>query len=110
MHCLYCRKEIGLLRRLSDSEYCRQEHRIQMRTQSARALRNARDYDSVDDYDQDSTIFVKPITGIICNPPQSESSVVSTAAFGLLLIAGVFVATLGVSDGDRPMAKSRELS
>jgi len=81
-----------------------------MRTQSARALRNARDYDSVDDYDQDSTIFVKPITGIICKPPQSESSVVSTAAFGLLLIAGVFIATLGVSDGDRPMAKSRELS
>ena len=51
MLCLFCRKKIGLLRRLTDSEYCSQEHRIKMRTQSARALRNNRDYDSFDDYD-----------------------------------------------------------
>lgn len=110
MLCLFCRKKIGLLRRLTDSEYCSQEHRIKMRTQSARALRNNRDYDSFDDYDSDSTIFVKPIDGIASKPPQSQSSYTSTAAFGLLMVTGVFIATFGVNDADRISSKPKNLS
>lgn len=110
MLCLYCRRKIGLVRRLTDSEYCSQEHRVQMRTQSARALRNNRDYDTFDDYDSDSTIFVKPIDGIASKAPQSQSSYTSTATFGLLLVTGVFIATFGISDADRPTVKPKNMS
>ncbi len=61
-----------------------------MRAQSARVLRNNRDYDSFDDYDQASTIFVKPIDGIASKPPSAQSSTGSTAAFGLLLLSRSF--------------------
>lgn len=81
-----------------------------MRAQSARVLRNNRDYDSFDDYDQASTIFVKPIDDIASKRPNSQSSTTSTAAFGLLLVAGIFVATFGVSDGGRPSVASRSRS
>ena len=110
MQCLFCRKKIGLLRRLTDSEYCSQEHRIKMRMQSARALRANRDFDSFDDYDSDSTIFVKPIDGIVSKPSQSQSSYTSTATFGLLIVTGVFVATFGVTDADRAASKPKNLS
>jgi hypothetical protein len=108
MFCLYCHRRIGLLRKLTDGEYCSQEHRIQMRTQSARALRNSRDYDGFDDYDSDSTVFVKPIHGITSSAPRKQSSTTSTAAFGLLLITGIFLATFGVTDKDtsRPRPQS----
>ena len=90
-----------MLRRFFDNKNDSKEHRAKPRTQSARALRNNRDYDSFDDYDQDSTVFVKPIDGIASKPPQSQSSMTSTATFGLLLVTGVFIATFGMSDGNR---------
>jgi hypothetical protein len=107
MLCLYCHKKIGLLRRLSDSQYCSQEHRAKTRTSSARALRNLREYDTFDEYDQDSIVFVKPIDGIASKRPQSQSSMTSTATFGLLLVTGVFVATFGMSDGNRVVKQTR---
>jgi hypothetical protein len=64
------------------------------RSQSARALRESREYDSFDSFDDDSTVFVKPIRGIAAKRPGSQPSVTSTATFGLLLVAGVFIATL----------------
>ena len=78
-----------------------------MRAQSARVLRNNRDYDSFDDYDQASTVFVKPIDGIASRPPSAQSSTSSTAAFGILLLAGVFVSTFGFSDGRQTSLASR---
>ena len=101
MVCLYCRKKIGVLRRITDSEYCCQEHRVAMRSQSARALRNTRDYEPLDDFDRSSTIFVKPIDGLTSSSPQSQSSTTSTATFGLLLVLGVFIATFGVGGANR---------
>ena len=71
-----------------------------MRTQSARALRDSREYDGFDDYDSDSTVFVKPIHDITSGAPARQSSTTSTATFGLLLIAGIFLATFGVNDND----------
>jgi len=43
MVCLYCRKQIGTLRRLKDSRFCSDEHRKKWTTGSARALREAED-------------------------------------------------------------------
>lgn len=76
--------------------------------QSARALRNSRDYDVFADYDEESTVFVKPIHGLAAKRPQSQSSLTSTAAFGLLLVVGVFVATLGMPEGGAPQTQRGE--
>jgi hypothetical protein len=81
-----------------------------MRAQSARVLRNNRDYDSFDDYDRASTIFVKPIDDIASKPPHSQSSTTSTAAFGLLLLAGVLATTFGFSDKGRSSVAAGSLS
>lgn len=41
MYCQFCQHRIGLLRTLTDSEFCSSEHRKQMQARSARALRDA---------------------------------------------------------------------
>lgn len=43
MVCSYCRKKIGLLRRLKDQQFCCDEHRQKLASRSARALREAED-------------------------------------------------------------------
>jgi hypothetical protein len=43
MVCSYCRKNIGLLRRLKDRQFCCDEHRQKLASRSARALREAED-------------------------------------------------------------------
>ncbi len=45
MYCYLCGKKIGLLRRLVDRQYCCAEHRHEARLASARALREADEYD-----------------------------------------------------------------
>jgi hypothetical protein len=43
MVCSYCRKKIGLLRRLKDQQFCCDDHRQKLASRSARALREAED-------------------------------------------------------------------
>ncbi len=43
MVCLYCRKNIGPLRRLKDKQFCCDDHRQRLASRSARALREAED-------------------------------------------------------------------
>ena len=43
MVCSYCRKRIGLLRRLKDQQFCCDDHRKKLASGSARALREAED-------------------------------------------------------------------
>src|SRR5579871_3029444 len=43
MVCSYCRKNIGLLRRLKDQQFCCDDHRQKLASRSARALREAED-------------------------------------------------------------------
>jgi hypothetical protein len=43
MVCAYCRKNIGLLRRLKDQQFCCDDHRQKLASRSARALREAED-------------------------------------------------------------------
>ena len=70
MICLYCQRKIGLFGRLTDNEYCSKEHRVLMRAQSAREIRNNPDYDLFEAYDDDSTVFVKPIHGLTVESAQ----------------------------------------
>jgi hypothetical protein len=48
MVCLYCRKRIGLLRRIKDPNFCSDDHRRKLVSTSARALRESED---VGEYD-----------------------------------------------------------
>ena len=43
MVCAYCRRNIGLLRRLKDQQFCCDDHRAKLASRSARALREAED-------------------------------------------------------------------
>jgi hypothetical protein len=43
MVCLYCRRPVGILRRIKDPNFCSDEHRQKLVSKSARALREAED-------------------------------------------------------------------
>ena len=99
MHCLYCRRTIGVLRRLTDAEYCCPDHRVKMRALSARALRDQREYTS--DYDDVSTVFVKPIDGLASKSTHSSTNNGSTAIFTVLMVMALVVGTVGLPDSNR---------
>ena len=48
MVCLYCRKRIGLLRRIKDPNFCSDDHRRKLVSTSARALRESEDLGEYD--------------------------------------------------------------
>ena len=107
MHCLYCRGKIGLLRRLTDSEYCGPDHRVKMRALSARALRDQREIG--DDYEDLSTVFVKPIDGLSSRTNQANTSTGSTVIFTLFMLGALVVGTLGLPESgssNSPRARS----
>jgi hypothetical protein len=58
MRCLYCRKQIGTLRRLVDREFCSSEHRKRFHTSSARALRDAGEV--IGEYDDYLAVLQQP--------------------------------------------------
>ena len=49
MVCRYCRKKIGLLRKLKDPHFCCDDHRKKLTSKSARAVREAEDLYGFDD-------------------------------------------------------------
>jgi hypothetical protein len=49
MVCLYCRKQIGLLRSVKDRDFCCDDHRLKQARKSARVLREAEDPYGYDD-------------------------------------------------------------
>jgi hypothetical protein len=99
MHCLYCRRKIGFLRRLTDSEYCCPDHRVKMRALSARALRDQRECG--DDCEDVSTVFVKPIDGLASRNSQANANSGSTAVFTVLMVIALVVGTVGLPGSTR---------
>lgn len=99
MNCLYCRKRIGFLRRLTDSEFCCPEHRVKLRAQSARALREQGAYS--DDYEEISTVFVKPIDVLTSRRTTVDSSAGSTVLFTGLMALALIVGAFGFPESDR---------
>jgi hypothetical protein len=69
-----------------------------MRARSARALRDARDLGYYSD-DDGSAVFVKRIDGLgAVRRPSAQSSVASSAIFGLLLVGAIYLGTVGVNE------------
>ena len=97
MHCLYCRKKIGLLRRLVDGEFCSAEHRVRMRSQSARALRDVGG-SFTDGFDGAVTVFVKPVHNLSTKVPKHPSTANSALVFSGLIAAALIVGMLGLPE------------
>jgi hypothetical protein len=79
-----------------------------MRALSARALRDQRD---AGEYDDVSTVFVKPVDGLSSRSNPSGSSTGSTVIFTLLMLGALVVGTVGLpqSSGSAGTANTRAL-
>ncbi len=82
--CLYCRKNIGPLRRVRDKHFCSQDHREKYGT-SARALREAEDLYGFDD----TQVAWREVTAI---KPEDKSD--RKAGFGTSIFVGMAVLVL----------------
>lgn len=102
MNCKYCQKPIGLLRSLTDREYCSDAHKAAGGARSARTLRELGEleYHTVASWEgaDDTTV---------ATTKQQPSSTRSTAVvLGLLAIGGVLVLSLDSSGGAAPVSES----
>jgi hypothetical protein len=83
MVCLYCRKPIGLLRRIKDPNFCCDDHRQKLVSRSARALRDVEDLYGPDAHWK------------LVDPPKNAKPGYATTVFAVL---GVTFLLLAVSD------------
>src|SRR5579864_5764007 len=58
-HCLYCRKRVGLLRRIWDRHFCCADHREKLQSRSARAMREA---EELYGFDETQTLTWRAVT------------------------------------------------
>jgi len=82
MACLYCRKNIGPLRRLRDRDFCSTEHRQKFSNNSARAIREAEDLYGFD---------------LIVKPEDKEDKSDRRAGLGATILIGITAAVLVVA-------------
>ncbi|HME10143.1 MAG TPA: hypothetical protein VKG25_24025 [Bryobacteraceae bacterium] len=83
MVCLYCRKPIGLLRRIKDPNFCCDGHRQKLVSRSARALRDVEDLYGPDAHWK------------LLDPPKNAKPGYATTVFAVL---GVTFLLLAISD------------
>lgn len=81
MRCLYCRRQIGSLRRLVDREFCCSDHKKRFHTNSARALRDAGEL--LADYD-DYLAVIEPPRKVNAKAG-TKFSLVTAAMVGLVI-------------------------
>src|SRR5437773_9304517 len=96
MFCLYCRKKIGALRRLTDGQYCCADHRKKLASRSARAVREAEDL-----YGFDETTAWKNIT----KKPEEKSE--RRTGFATTMFATLAVVFVMLALSDLPMGGPR---
>ena len=97
MLCLYCRKNIGALRRLTDKEFCCADHRKKLANRSARAVREAEDL-----YGSDETAAWREITKI-----KPEDKTERRAGMATTLFVGVAIVFVMLAVSDLPMGGPR---
>jgi hypothetical protein len=97
MICLYCRKHIGVFRRLSDKEFCCADHRKKLANRSARAVREAEDL-----YGSDETEAWREITKI-----KPEDKTERRTGMATVLFVGVAIVFVMLAVSDLPMSGPR---
>jgi hypothetical protein len=93
--CLYCRKNIGPLRKLRDRHFCSTDHRKKYTTKSARALREAEDLYGFDDTQRPSWRAVTAVK------PEEKSE--RRAGIGTSIFVGITVVVLVLALSQVPM-------
>jgi hypothetical protein len=102
MGCLYCRKNIGPLRRLRDRHFCSKDHRKRYSTKSARALREVEDLYGFDDT-QGSTW--KAVTALAPEDKSERRGGIGTSIFVAITVV-VLVLALSQVPINSPTAKA----
>ncbi|HTC34203.1 MAG TPA: hypothetical protein VK724_12570 [Bryobacteraceae bacterium] len=95
MGCLYCRKKIGPLRKLSDRHFCCNDHRKRFGSKSARVIRETEDLYGVDDA---SVPTWRAVTA-----PKAEDKHERKAGMGATLFFGAAIAVLLLAVSQMPM-------
>ncbi len=104
MRCQVCGKEIGLFRRLWDQKHCSDRHRRTARRLSARALRDAGDFDELEE-----PWLITP--GLGDEKKKTTGSGVSPAGGILLLVLVIFVVLVAPpGDGQAPAPRPNHRS
>src|SRR5450755_1986342 len=93
MVCLYCRKPIGLLRRIKDPNFCCDGHRQKVVSRSARALRDVED------------LYGPEAHWKLLDPPKNAKPGFATTVFAVL---GVTFLLLAISD--LPMSGTQSIA
>lgn len=113
MVCQYCRKPIGIIRQITDREFCSRQHRLVHSTRSARALREMGEYTySIADVltETDEIPVHKPKK----ETPSGARSAATVLGLAVLAIAGLIVLEkTGMGGGTQPegpRVESREPS
>jgi hypothetical protein len=92
MGCLYCRKNIGPLRKLRDREFCSNDHRKKYAAKSARAVRESEDLYGFNETNWRSLTAVKP-----------EDKSDRKAGIGTTIFVGLTVLVLVLAISQLPM-------
>jgi len=92
MRCLYCRKRIGFLRRLTDREFCCRDHRKAIRTTSARAVRNSHDGE---DMGEIWPVYLRTIDEI-AEGKNPQPNLANTATFGIVIVVALAIGSMGL--------------
>jgi hypothetical protein len=104
MSCLVCGKQIGIFRRLWDRKYCCDRHRKTARKLSARAVRDAQDFDELEE-----PWLITP--GLPDERKKTPGMGVSPAAGILLLVLIIFVVLVAPPrSGTSPVPRQRNRS
>ena len=93
--CLFCRKNIGPLRRLKDPHFCSTEHRKKYGSRSARAVREAEDLYGFDD---SQGVSFRAVTAV---KPEDKSE--RRAGLGTSIFVGIAVVVLVLALSQFPM-------
>ncbi len=108
MTCKYCQKPIGLLRSLTDEEYCCKDHKSAHQTGSARTLRDLSEL-------QPDTASSWTINGLRANNQQTGEnfwSYTQTALLSLVALGGILFLAIQFSgsdyQGERPEGRFSE--
>jgi hypothetical protein len=94
MFCLYCRKKIGALRRLNDSQFCCADHRKKLASKSARAIREAEDL-----YGFDETTAWRNIVQTKPEEKAGRRTGLATTLFAALAVVFVMLALSDLPTG-----------
>lgn len=103
MSCLFCRRNIGPLRKFVDANFCCAEHRKKYRANSARALREAEDLYGIDD-DQVERWRLYASKNPEKGPSHSSQSSAVVVALAVAFL--LFAITRGPGDGPAPKGHS----